>query len=160
MKKVLSVTAIICILVIGSHGSVDAQANNTVTSGNVTQNSPGTGAGTANNAGSGSSATRNNPGVSSPTSFDLGLHIDNPLKVATIQDAVKFFVTTIVKIAIPLIVISFIWSGLSFIFAQGRPESVKKAKNIFFNTVIGTLLILGAWTITNAIVGTVNSIAN
>ena len=100
------------------------------------------------------------PATPPPTSFDLGLHIDNPLKVATIQDAVKFFVTTIVKIAIPLIVISFIWSGLSFIFAQGRPESVKKAKNIFFNTVIGTLLILGAWTITNAIVGTVNSIAN
>ena len=95
-----------------------------------------------------------------PTAFNLGLDIKNPLKVDTIQDAVKFFVTTIVKIAIPLIVISFIWSGLSFIFAQGRPESVKKAKNIFFNTVIGTLLILGAWTITNAIVGTVNSIAN
>lgn len=92
--------------------------------------------------------------------FKLNIKFTNPLKVNTIQDAIKLFVNGIVRIAIPIIVIFFLWSGLSFVLALGNPEKIKKAKDMFFYTVIGTLLILGAWTITNAIIGTVNSITN
>lgn len=92
--------------------------------------------------------------------FNLDIKISNPLKVNTIQDAIKLFVNAVVRLAIPVIVIFFLWSGLRFIFARGNPTEVGKAKNMFFYTVIGTLLILGAWTITNAIIGTVNSITN
>jgi hypothetical protein len=88
----------------------------------------------------------------------LKVVINNPLKVATIQDAIKLFMDAVLKIAIPFIVIFFIWSGLSFVLARGNPEKIKTAKNMFLYTIIGTLLILGAWTITNAIIGTVNSI--
>ncbi|MBP9701269.1 MAG: hypothetical protein KBD54_02645 [Candidatus Pacebacteria bacterium] len=90
--------------------------------------------------------------------FKLDIRLQNPLKVNTIQDAVKFFVNTLVKIAIPFIVIFFIWAGFKFILAQGNPTKVGEAKKMFWYTIIGTLLILGAWTITNAIIGTVNSI--
>ncbi len=76
----------------------------------------------------------------------------------TVQKAIKLFMDAILKIAIPFIVIFFIWSGLSFVLARGNPEKIKTAKNMFWYTIIGTLLILGAWTITNAIIGTVNSI--
>ena len=93
-------------------------------------------------------------------SFNLGVKFSNPLKVNTIQDAIKLFVNAIVRISIPIIVIFFLWSGLSFIFARGNPEKITKARNMFFYTIIGTLLILGAWTITNAIIGTVNSITS
>jgi hypothetical protein len=110
----------------------------------------------------GNSPVAGNPGnpatAKSPTGFALNIRLQNPLKVSTIQDAIKFFVTTIVKIAIPVIIIFFLWSGLSFILARGNPTALKKARTMFFNTLIGALLILGAWTITNAIVGTVNSI--
>lgn len=92
--------------------------------------------------------------------FNLNVKINNPLHVETIQDAIKLFMNAIVKIAIPFIVVFFIWSGFNFIMAQGNPEKLKKAKMMFFNTVIGTLLILGAWAITNAIIGTVNSISS
>lgn len=92
------------------------------------------------------------------TTTNLDIKINNPLKVKTIQEAIKLFVGALVRIAIPIIVIFFIWSGISFIFARGNPEKIKQAKQMFFYTVIGTLLILGAWTITNAIIGTVNSI--
>lgn len=92
--------------------------------------------------------------------FLLNVKLKNPLKVDTIEDAIKFIVNTLIKIALPVIVLFFIWSGLKFVLAQGKPEEIKKAKNIFWYTIIGTLLILGAWTITNAIIGTVNSIVN
>jgi hypothetical protein len=90
--------------------------------------------------------------------FCLKVKINNPLKVATIQDAIKLFMDAVLKIALPFIVVFFIWSGLSFVLARGNPEKIKTAKNMFLYTIIGTLLILGAWTITNAIIGTVNSI--
>ena len=98
------------------------------------------------------SATTNGSGLA------LKVVINNPLKVSTIQDAIKLFMDAVLKIAIPFIIIFFIWSGLSFVLARGNPEKIKTAKNMFLYTIIGTLLILGAWTITNAIIGTVNSI--
>ncbi len=90
----------------------------------------------------------------------LDVKLQNPLKVNDIQSAIKFFVDTLIKIAIPFIVVFFIWAGLKFILAQGKPDKITEAKKMFWYTIIGTLLILGAWTITNAIIGTVNSITN
>lgn len=92
------------------------------------------------------------------TGFLLDVKLQNPLKVSTIGDAIKFFMTTLLKIAIPFIVVFFIWAGLKFILARGKPEEITKAKNMFWYTIIGTLLILGAYTITNAIIGTINSV--
>lgn len=96
-----------------------------------------------------------------PTSgsgFALKVKINNPLKVDTIQGAIRLFMDAVLRIAIPFIVIFFIWSGLSFVLARGNPTKLETAKKMFWYTVVGTLLILGAWTITNAIIGTVNSI--
>lgn len=90
----------------------------------------------------------------------LNIAIKNPLKVDTIQEAIKLFMDAVLKIAIPFIVLAFLWSGFNFVLARGNSEKVTKAKNMFVFTIIGTLLILGAWTITNAIIGTVNSITS
>lgn len=90
--------------------------------------------------------------------FNLQVRIKNPLKVDTISEAIALFMRAVLRIALPFIVIFFIWSGFSFVLARGNPEKVKTAKNMFWYTIIGTLLILGAWVITNAIIGTVNSI--
>jgi len=102
--------------------------------------------------------TDNNAPAAPAANQPLNIHLNNPLSVSTIGDAINLFLSVIIRVALPLIILFFIWSGLSFIFARGNPEKVKVAKNMFFYTVIGTLLILGAWVITNAIIGTVNSI--
>lgn len=96
-----------------------------------------------------------------PSNFQLQVRLNNPLAkngINTIPDAVQAFMSAIVRISVPFIIVFFIWSGLSFILASGNAEAIKNAKNMFLYTIIGTLLILGAWTITNAIVGTINSI--
>lgn len=95
---------------------------------------------------------------STDSGFNLNIKVKNPLKVNTIQDAVRLFVNAIVRIAIPILVVFYIWAGISFILARGNSTKLEKAKNMFFYTIIGTLLILGAWTIVNVIIGTVNSI--
>lgn len=102
--------------------------------------------------------TENNKPASSASDFELQVRINNPLKVDSIEGAIQLFMNAVLRIALPFIIIFFIWSGFSFVLARGNPEKVKTAKNMFWYTIIGTLLILGAWTITNAIIGTVNSI--
>lgn len=107
-----------------------------------------------------------NPNAASVTAsgaqsaFSIGVHLQNPLKVDTIQEAIAYFLKVVIKIAIPFLVVFFIWSGFKFVLAQGNPTKVAEAKKMFWYTVIGMLLILGAWTITNAIIGTVNTIVN
>jgi hypothetical protein len=121
----------------------------------------GTGTGTGNN-GSQTPAPTLTPKTHVPATtgsgFALNVKINNPLKVDTIQGAIKLFMDAVLRIAIPFIVIFFIWSGLSFILARGNPTKLVTARKMFWYTIIGTLLILGAWTITNAIIGTVNTI--
>lgn len=101
-----------------------------------------------------SSGTPNNP------SFDLNIHLDNPLKAQTIQDAIKLFMGIILKLAIPVIILFFLWTGFTYITALGNPTQIGKAHRMFLYTIIGTLLVLGAWVITNAIVGTINAVIN
>ncbi len=96
--------------------------------------------------------------ASNATDFNLQVRLNNPLKVDSIEGAIELFMNAVLRIAMPFIVVFFIWSGLSFILARGNPDKIKTAKKMFWYTVIGTLLILGAWTITNIIIGTVNSV--
>lgn len=100
--------------------------------------------------------TSQTPAASS--GFGLDVKFKNPLKVDSIVEAISLLMNIILKIALPFVIVMFIWSGMKFILAQGKPDELKKARQIFYGTVIGTLLILGAWTITNAIVGTVNTL--
>ncbi|MDB5255265.1 MAG: hypothetical protein JWL92_641 [Candidatus Nomurabacteria bacterium] len=93
------------------------------------------------------------------TNQGLNIQLQNPLSgISTIPEAINKILSIVIRIALPLIILAFIWAGLKFIFARGKPDQLKEAKNMFLYTIIGTLLILGAWTITSAIVGTVNSI--
>lgn len=147
MKKILASSLILIITVFSFHSLTYAQAANPSVaspSNNQSVASPSN-ATNANNA---------------ATSQALNIHLNNPLAVSTINDAIKLFMGVIIRIALPLIIIMFIWSGLTFVFARGNPRKIDEAKNILLFTIIGALLILGAWTITNAIVGTVNSIMN
>ncbi len=102
-----------------------------------------------------------NAATQQPAGQPLNIHLTNPLAgsgVTDIPSAVNKILTVVIKIALPLIIIMFIWSGITFIFARGNPKKLEDAKRMFLYTIIGTLLILGAWTITNALIGTVNSI--
>jgi hypothetical protein len=51
-----------------------------------------------------------------------------------------------------------IWSGFMFVSAQGNPEKIETAKSRLLYTIIGAILLLGAWTISQAIKGTVEDI--
>ncbi len=96
------------------------------------------------------------------TDVPLRIKLKNPLAgtASTVPEVIRAFMNAVMKVAIPFIVVFFIWAGLRFILAQGNKDKIAEAKKMFWYTIIGSLLILGAWGITNAIVGTINSLTS
>lgn len=90
---------------------------------------------------------------SSGTSGPIDLNLPNPL-AGTIDTLPEFFrklIDIIIKIAIPLIAIAIVYSGLLFVTARGNEEQLKTAKNTFLFAVIGGLILLASWLIAEAI---------
>lgn len=97
----------------------------------------------------------------SSTSTAISLSkIKNPLgETDTIAEVIKKLMDIVLMLALPFIVLFFIYSGFQFVTARGKPEKLKTAKAMFWHTLLGALLILGAWTVATAIVNTINDIA-
>jgi len=86
------------------------------------------------------------------------LKLTNPLKAQSFSALVQAIAELAAKIGIPIAAIFIIYSGLMFVTARGSEEQLKKAKTTFMWTMIGTAILLGAWVIASAIVGTIESL--
>ncbi len=62
----------------------------------------------------------------------------------------------ILPLAGVLVVLAFIYAGFLYVLAQGDSTKVKKAHTAFLYTVVGTVLLLGAYVIQQLIEGTIN----
>jgi cytochrome bd-type quinol oxidase subunit 2 len=85
---------------------------------------------------------------------------ENPIKAESIAgllaDLLKFFV----RVATVVCVIGIVWSGFLFVKAQGNEEELKRAKRAFFYSLVGTLLMLGAEVISQAIGQSIKQISS
>jgi len=81
--------------------------------------------------------------------------IDNPIGADTINELIKTILEGVIKIGIPIIALAIIYCGFLFVKALGKPEELKKAKDALLYTVIGSAILLGAWTIAQLISDTV-----
>lgn len=99
------------------------------------------------------------PGNDAPGA-GINFKLENPLKGTA--DSIGCLVSEILKILVNIgavVAIMFIiWSGFLFVTAQGNEAKLKSAKQAFMGAVIGTALLLGAWTIAVAITGTISKI--
>lgn len=86
--------------------------------------------------------------------------LGNPLQNA--YDSIPQFIAgvlqVVVMVAMPIIVLFFVWAGFLFIKAQGNPGKLDEAKKNLMYAVIGAILILGAWVIATLIAGTVTEL--
>jgi len=83
----------------------------------------------------------------------------NPLGYCNISSFLSAVLNAVVLITFPIIVLFIVYSGFLFVAAQGNEEKLGKAKKLFFWTIIGALLVLGASALSGAIEGTVQKIA-
>lgn len=86
--------------------------------------------------------------------------IDNPLgaNLTDIPSFVKKAIEIALQVGIPVLILAIIYTGFLFVQAQGKPESLKKAREALTNTLIGGALLLGAFVIAEAIGTTVEEI--
>lgn len=82
----------------------------------------------------------------------------NPLQFNTISGFLDAMLGALVTIATPIVVLMLVYSGFLFVSAQGNPEKLEKAKKAIVWTIIGAVIVLGAFVLTEAIEGTVSQI--
>lgn len=88
-----------------------------------------------------------------------GVLFQNPISANTIPQLLGMLLKFAVRVATVIAVVYLIWSGFLFVKAQGKPEEIERAKRAFFFAVIGTMLMLGAEVIAQAISKTVQDIS-
>ena len=75
----------------------------------------------------------------------------NPLESETFAELVENIAEIVAQIGFPIAVLAIIYSGFLFATARGNEEQLKNAKRVFFWTIIGTAILLGAWAIAEAV---------
>jgi len=94
------------------------------------------------------------------TSTNVTVKIENPLDsgIETLPDFIEAVIKIVLIVGIPIVALAIIYTGFLFVSAQGNPEKLTKAKKALVYTLIGAVLLLGAFVIANAISETVDEI--
>ncbi|HEX9609031.1 MAG TPA: hypothetical protein VGA06_02375 [Candidatus Paceibacterota bacterium] len=106
----------------------------------------------------GSGTSSGGSGTSSGGSGGGSGTFTNPLAFGSLAEFLTALLGVIVQIGFPIVVLAIIWTGFLFVQAQGKPEDLKTAKKALFWTLIGSLLVLGAFALSTLIQGTVDQI--
>ena len=86
--------------------------------------------------------------------------VKNPLgpNIDTLPELVALVLSAAVQIGVPVVALGIIYSGFLFVKAQGKPEDIKTAREAFYWTIIGAMIVLGAFVILGIIQGTVDQL--
>ena len=70
----------------------------------------------------------------------------NPILATNFSDLILSIANAIIEIGVPLAVVALIYAGFKFVYsaASDDPSGIKEAKKLFFWTLIGTAVIVGA----------------
>lgn len=84
----------------------------------------------------------------------------NPIGFNTLKDFLLALLKVIITLAFPIIVLAVVYTGFLFVTSRGSEEKLKTAKKALVWTLIGAMIVLGAFVIANAIKETVDDIKN
>jgi hypothetical protein len=83
----------------------------------------------------------------------------NPISYQTIPQLVTAILQIVVKISAPLLVFFLVYVGFLFVMARGNPVQLQTTKRALVYALVGGLMLLGAFTISEVICRTVGNIA-
>ena len=89
-----------------------------------------------------------------------GTSLCPPTGNSTLMQYVELALRGFVLIALPILAFFIVYAGFKFILARGNPEQLMLAKWNFLFVIVGTVLILGAWTFASLIGASFASISN
>jgi lysylphosphatidylglycerol synthetase-like protein (DUF2156 family) len=91
--------------------------------------------------------------------FGPGPTIDNPLGSDDVNVLLGKIMKLVATVGGIVVVFFIIYSGYKFVTARGNEAEVSKAKDIFYATIIGAAILLGAGIIAQIVVNTVKETA-
>lgn len=93
-------------------------------------------------------------------SLTIQTGIENPLgdDLKDIPSFIVAIINIVLLIGVPIVTLAIIYSGFLFLQAQGNSEKLGTAKKALLYSVIGAVLLLGAFVLAEAIKGTVDQI--
>lgn len=86
--------------------------------------------------------------------------IPNPIRACSFADLIRDLTQIILTVGLPLAALMIIFSGFKFVTAGGNEEQVKKARQMFYWTIIGAAVIIGARVIAEAVVQFAQDLGN
>jgi len=84
----------------------------------------------------------------------------NPLKVDSIQGLLVAVINVVMVLMVPVIVFYIIYSGFKYVMARGNASQVEEASQSLLYSILGGVLILGAFAIASIIQNIVTSFQN
>lgn len=86
--------------------------------------------------------------------------IINPIgpNLNTLPDFIIKLIKIVLYVGVPIVALAIIYTGFLFVSAQGEEKKLIEAKKAIVSTLIGAVLLLGAFVIANAIQQTVDDI--
>ncbi len=84
--------------------------------------------------------------------------IQNPVIYPTFSGFMAAVLDIVVKIGAPIAVVMVIYAGMLFVLARGNEEKLTEAKKALLWALVGTVVLLGASIIANAIDATIQQI--
>lgn len=77
--------------------------------------------------------------------------IENPIDSKDFAVIMRKIANLVAMVALPLVVVMIIWAGAQFVFAQGNDTKLTAAKKTLWYSLLGALLVVGAYAIATAI---------
>lgn len=87
-----------------------------------------------------------------PFAVAAQVELPNPVNANTFTELINLFAGLAVQIGIPIAAIFIIFAGFQFVTARGNQTKLQNAKTTFYWTIIGTVILVGAWVIAKAVV--------
>ena len=144
MKKLFFILLLVCLVL-----PVFAVAQGEAGGGNTNTGTGGSAGGSNSNTGV------TNPNIIKPV-------ITNPLRTGIGSDIPSIIVAVMRGIVMPLasvlVVLAILYSGFKFVIAQGNPSEIQKARDGLVWVLIGSVILLGAYGISEVLRATVNQV--
>ena len=86
--------------------------------------------------------------------------IQNPINAGNFIELVKDITKLFTEVAIPIVVIFLIYAGFLFVTARGDQKQLGTAKDIFYWTILGAIIVVAAYVLATAAFDLLQSLGN
>lgn len=85
--------------------------------------------------------------------------LKNPISANNLNEFLAKLIDIALYLAVPVLVLAFIWVGFQFVIAQGNATKIAKAKSNLWYTLLGAAIVIGIKVIQTIVTGTIDTIA-